>query len=82
MDAKDTVVNILKELESGEQTDTQPDSRQELAKLLKERQVPVVTWSGFQKIVEVETSTERRRSEEQPREKLTDIKALLDAAQV
>jgi hypothetical protein len=77
---KDTVVNIVKDLDSG--MNPKVGSSGELLKLLRQREVKVVHWAGFQKIDEEETKTERKRSEKQPREKLTDISALLKAAQV
>lgn len=80
MDAKDTVINILQDLDADK--DPKHDASNSLADLLMQRGVPVVKWSGFQKINKEETSISRKRSERQPREKLTDIRELLKAAQV
>lgn len=80
MDAKDTVVNIVKNLGSDDVANG--DASPRLLSLLKERDVPVVRWSNFQKINAEETSPARKRNDKQPREKITDIKALLEAAEV
>lgn len=80
MDAKDTVVNIVKDL--GSDDTPNGDASQRLLSLLKERDVPVVQWSDFQKIDAEETSLARKRNDKQPREKITDIQALLEAAEV
>ena len=86
MDAKDTVVNIVKDLlkaeDSTAKTEDKCGASDNLLSLLKDRKVLVVTWSDFKKIDKEETSTVRKRSDEQPREKITDIKALLETAEV
>lgn len=82
MDAKDTVVNVVKNLEarveaaSGQESSVAVDLRT----LLQQRDIPVVTWSHFQNIDAAETSLQRKRSDKQPREKITEIKDLLGAA--
>lgn len=82
MDAKDTVINIVKDLESAEEgtVGQKQDASYKLMDLLKNRDVPVVKWSDFQKIDAVETSLLRKRTKQQPREKITEVKKLLKAA--
>ena len=80
MDAKDTVVNIVRSV--GPEVSIKDDASQRLSDLLAERNVPVVKWSNFEKIDAVETSPERRRNDQQPREKITEIDELLKAAQI
>ena len=79
MDAKDTVVSILQELDFD--IDPKGNARSSLSQILKQRDVSVVNWTGFQNIDKKETSSDRKRSENQPREKLTEIGAMLEAAQ-
>ena len=88
MDAKDTVVNIVNDLlRSGDSEDAvdavdKGNASTRLDSLLKERKVPVVAWSNFELIDKEETSAARRRSDNQPREKITDLQDLLEAAKV
>ena len=90
MDAKDTVVNVVNDLLNNTD-DNKPktpiighkgNARKKLLRLLKERNVRVVTWSHVKNIEKEETSATRRRSDNQPREKITNLEALLEAAQV
>jgi len=83
MDAKDTVVNVVKDLQQSSSAGSdKANASESLLGLLKERNVPVVTWTDFQRIDSAETSIERKRNETQPREKFTDIKAMLEAAEI
>jgi NADPH-dependent glutamate synthase beta subunit-like oxidoreductase len=75
-DAKDTVASITKDLEG--QTIKSHDTS--LHYLLKERGVKVVDWSAYERIDATETDEARKRSREQPREKLTSIDEMLRAA--
>jgi NADPH-dependent glutamate synthase beta subunit-like oxidoreductase len=78
MDAKDTVVNVVKDLEGLESQ--KGGASENLLGLLKRRGVPVVTWSDFERINAEETRLDRKRSDKQPREKITDVEELLKAA--
>jgi NADPH-dependent glutamate synthase beta subunit-like oxidoreductase len=81
MDAKDTVINIVQDLETRKETAGQKsDATEKLYSLLKQQNVSVVDWAAFQNIDAAETSSERKRSDIQPREKITEVKELLDAA--
>lgn len=81
MDAKDTVYNIMKDLETkNDRYVKSTASTAGLYDLLQERGVPTVKWSDYQKIVIAETDPKRKRNEKQPREKLTEMKELLEAA--
>jgi hypothetical protein len=51
-----------------------------LDELLKKRNVQVVDWTSLEKIEAAETSKERKRSPEQPREKITTRDELLAIA--
>eukprot|EP00521_Asterionellopsis_glacialis_P006767 CAMPEP_0195281584 /NCGR_PEP_ID=MMETSP0707-20130614/834_1 /TAXON_ID=33640 /ORGANISM="Asterionellopsis glacialis, Strain CCMP134" /LENGTH=307 /DNA_ID=CAMNT_0040340487 /DNA_START=56 /DNA_END=979 /DNA_ORIENTATION=- len=76
MDAKDTVVTILKDLAK------QPIGKKGggIDKLLEKRGVNVVTWSDYKNIDAAETRIDRKRTEVQPREKFTTVNELLAAA--
>lgn len=88
MDAKDTVVNVVNGLlhagdsEKVSEAVDKGNASNRLGDLLKERNVPVVTWSNFESIDKEERSAARKRSDKQPREKITDVQALLEAAKV
>jgi NADPH-dependent glutamate synthase beta subunit-like oxidoreductase len=83
-DAKDTVATILKDLQEESSTvqtsDTTTTTTTTLDELLKKRNVQVVDWAAFQKIEAAETSKERKRHAEQPREKITTRDELLAIA--
>jgi NADPH-dependent glutamate synthase beta subunit-like oxidoreductase len=77
-DAKDTVASIVHDLESSE---SEFESRQpsgDIQSLLKDRSVDIVRWDGYMRIEDEERN--RRRSESQPREKITDIDVMLQTA--
>ena len=76
MDAKETVVTIVHDLENG--TKGPIDSEVDLDQLLESRNVKVVDWLGVSRIYEEECHT--RRSEFQPREKITSIQKQLEVA--
>jgi NADPH-dependent glutamate synthase beta subunit-like oxidoreductase len=78
-DAKDTVATILKDLESV-QPKAAKTSDITLGELLKKRNVQVVDWASYEKIEAAETNDQRKRSPEQPREKITSREELLAAA--
>jgi len=73
-DAKETVSTIVSDLESTEGKVTTGS----LKELLATRSVTVVDWEGYRRIVEREK--ERKRSEIQPREKITDLQLQLKIA--
>jgi NADPH-dependent glutamate synthase beta subunit-like oxidoreductase len=75
-DAKDTVTSIVKDLESSESESRRPSG--DIQSLLEERSVDVVRWDGYMRIEDEERN--RRRSESQPREKITDINDMLKTA--
>jgi NADPH-dependent glutamate synthase beta subunit-like oxidoreductase len=78
-DAKDTVATIVKNLENVQPKASTP-SGSTLDELLKKRNVQVVDWASFEKIEAAETSNERKRSPQQPREKITTREELLAIA--
>jgi adrenodoxin-NADP+ reductase len=83
VDAKDTVATIVKDLE--EQLPLQPrqDRRSKdcnVMQLLEQRGVQVVDWPAYERIDTAETNPTAKRSEKQPREKITTRLKLLEAA--
>ena len=85
-DAKDTVATILKDLEEERSSVPtlkavkNPSDTSTLDELLKMRNVQVVDWAAVEKIEAAETSNKRKRSPEQPREKITTRDELLAIA--
>jgi NADPH-dependent glutamate synthase beta subunit-like oxidoreductase len=77
-DAKDTVASIVHDIQSP--ASPKPQSSSSLQDLLQERGVKVVDWEAYQRIDATETSDERRRHPEQPREKITALQELLNVA--
>jgi hypothetical protein len=82
-DAKDTAATIARHFDSTKQIGTLPEQNdsgfeQWLEDHFREREVQVVRWRNYQNIVAAEN--EARRSEHQPREKITDLKSLLTVA--
>lgn len=76
-DAKDTVGSILKDMENYV---PKKDTATSLTDILKGRQVKVVDWDAYQRIVEFENEPERKRSKDQPREKISTREGLLNVA--
>lgn len=74
-DAKDTVTSIMSDLESVEGP---PVSNESLSELLRERKVAVVRWEDYRNIEEAEIQA--RRSDAQPREKITNVQDQLRIA--
>jgi NADPH-dependent glutamate synthase beta subunit-like oxidoreductase len=76
-DAKETVMTIMSDLENGQKA---PLNRigDDLDQLLCDRGVKVVDWEGVGRIYDEEHHS--RRSELQPREKLTSIARQLEVA--
>jgi adrenodoxin-NADP+ reductase len=79
-DAKDTVASIAKDCYGAETSCQRNESSLMLASLLEERSVQFVDWEAYKRIDATETNFTRRRSEGQPREKLTTRRELLAAA--
>jgi NADPH-dependent glutamate synthase beta subunit-like oxidoreductase len=77
-DAKDTVASIVHDLESSESEFESRHPSGDIQSLLEERSVDVVRWDGYMRIEREERK--RRRSESQPREKITDINDMLHTA--
>jgi NADPH-dependent glutamate synthase beta subunit-like oxidoreductase len=77
-DAKDTVASIVHDLESSESEFEARHPSGDIQSLLKKRSVNIVRWDGYMRIEDEERK--RRRSESQPREKITDIDAMLKTA--
>jgi len=78
-DAKDTVATIVHDLKGLDGKGGQNSSKSgDLKSLLKKRGVSLVAWDGYKRIEEKETSL--RRSERQPREKITDLKFQIEIA--
>lgn len=89
-DAKETVSTIVSDLDDLRRrrverrrrttegaADDDDDGRTALLRLLRERKVNVVDWASFEMIDAVETSRERRRSDAQPREKITSVDEMI-----
>ena len=76
MDAKETVGTIVHDFENGAKALLESDV--DLDQLLDSRNVKVVDWQGVSRIYEEERHT--RRSELQPREKMTSIRKQLEVA--
>jgi NADPH-dependent glutamate synthase beta subunit-like oxidoreductase len=76
-DAKETVSTILSDIENGFLT-RMDSSAASLDELLQQRSVTVVNWEGYRRIEAQEH--ERRRSEEQPREKIVNLEELIAIA--
>lgn len=73
-DAKDTVASVVEDLAG---TDAKKDAFC-LDSMLRARAVNFIKWDGYQRIQQIENS--RRRSVQQPREKITSIAELMEAA--
>lgn len=73
-DAKETVGAIISAIEGR----TPKRNRESLVTLLKERHIQIIDWKGYRKIEQKEL--EIKRHEDQPREKLVAIEAMLKAA--
>jgi adrenodoxin-NADP+ reductase len=92
-DAKDTVVSILNDLESGVITKpslpSSSSSSSPLEELLQERKIRFVEWDAYRRIEQCESSNSenenvvghRKRHPDQPREKIVDRETLLRAAE-
>jgi len=82
-DAKDTVAAIVADLEAGVLTKDNVSNVSSLRgtlgldALLRERSTRVVDWASYAKIDAVEKEPSRLRTEEQPREKITNIQDML-----
>jgi NADPH-dependent glutamate synthase beta subunit-like oxidoreductase len=74
-DAKDTVATILADLQGKE---ARPKDAT-LSGVLADR-CKFVTWADYEKIDAAETSDNRKRSKDQPREKITNLDELLEIA--
>jgi NADPH-dependent glutamate synthase beta subunit-like oxidoreductase len=79
VDAKDTVATIIKDLEEHPPS-LQKKDHPDVVQVLRDRGVKVVDWQGYHRIDATETNPNLKRSEKQPREKLTTRSALLEAA--
>jgi adrenodoxin-NADP+ reductase len=81
-DAKETVAAIIKDLIDGAELPPALSSDEveieTLSSVLKSRGVPFVDWNGYQRIVQQEFR--ERRSELQPREKITSFRRQLEVA--
>jgi adrenodoxin-NADP+ reductase len=82
VDAKDTVATIMKDVEDKHVHRSinldQEEDTESLLSILGKRGVQFVGWDGYQRIVDREK--EIRRSDKQPREKLTNVAEMLQAA--
>jgi len=74
-DAKDTVNTVIHDLKNDS---SRHEKSGDLESLLKDRGLAVVGWDGYRRIEEKEGTT--KRSEAQPREKITDIQVQLETA--
>lgn len=79
IDAKDTVATIMNDVESNIRQHSNSDrGTTTLNSLLQQRGVQYIEWEGYKRIVDVEKVI--RRSDKQPREKLTNVTEMLRAA--
>jgi adrenodoxin-NADP+ reductase len=78
-DAKDTVASIVKDWNASN-APILDDSNGRLFSLLKNRGVRVVDWKSYQKIEEAESDPRRKRSVEQPRQKISSHDELVKVA--
>jgi NADPH-dependent glutamate synthase beta subunit-like oxidoreductase len=76
-DAKDTVASIVKDLQNQTPHDRDPKG---IHALLSSRDVQVVDWAAYERIDAAESSSPRKRSKEQPREKIANGDELIRAA--
>lgn len=80
-DAKNTVSTIIADLDSEEilnsEGATQSKGRNGLDVLMNQRNIHIVDWNHYQIIDAVEKDPLRRRTRNQPREKITDISEML-----
>jgi len=90
-DAKDTVVSILKDMNSGEVSKSPNNSSSSTLKdLLEERNIRFVDWDAYRRIENCESSEDKtenavghqKRHSDQPREKIVERNILLQAAEV
>jgi adrenodoxin-NADP+ reductase len=77
-DAKETVAAVVKDLIDEPLAPSSSDENESLSSVLKAKDVPFVDWKGYQKIVQQELT--ERRSELQPREKITSFRRQLEIA--
>ena len=77
-DARDTVNTILQDLEDIQSPSNHEHTINDLKKLLTERGVEVVDWEAYRRIEAHEAAS--TRSDEQPREKITNLQEQLDVA--
>jgi adrenodoxin-NADP+ reductase len=77
VDAKETVASILQDVDANKIIPNDPPTTN-LTSLLIDRGIPFVDWDGHQRIKMYEQTT--KRSERQPREKITDIDKMLFVA--
>jgi adrenodoxin-NADP+ reductase len=75
-DAKETVATILHDLDNGNRAPL--SNPMELDQLLKDKGVSAIDWEGVRRIYEYEYAS--RRSEAQPREKMTDVQKQIEVA--
>lgn len=74
-DAKETVASILEDLEG---LDASSERDGNLKESLRARGVQVIDWDAYRRIDDKEKSL--KRSEQQPREKITDLEELIETA--
>jgi NADPH-dependent glutamate synthase beta subunit-like oxidoreductase len=79
-DAKDTVASMLHDIAALSPKGPSDSQSHQLEVLLKERGVEYVDWDGYQRIDVAESSSQRKRHADQPREKITSRQELLDVA--
>ncbi len=86
-DAKDTVISILKDMNSGAISKSS-STKQSLGDLLEERKIRFVDWEAYRRIERTEASENdsntvrhQKRHPDQPREKIVDREILLQAAE-
>eukprot|EP00522_Entomoneis_paludosa_P009684 CAMPEP_0172448278 /NCGR_PEP_ID=MMETSP1065-20121228/7318_1 /TAXON_ID=265537 /ORGANISM="Amphiprora paludosa, Strain CCMP125" /LENGTH=536 /DNA_ID=CAMNT_0013199723 /DNA_START=44 /DNA_END=1654 /DNA_ORIENTATION=+ len=78
-DARETVATILGDLQRPPAAEGSRGNSS-LSSLLEERGVKIVNWEAYQRIVDRESV--QRRTESQPREKITDLNELIETALV
>eukprot|EP00978_Attheya_sp_CCMP212_P011809 scaffold29344_cov58-Attheya_sp.AAC.1 len=76
VDAKDTVASIISDMKDGQLPDN-VSGRDGLVHLLEQRGIQLVDWDAYNKINESEQDPHRKRTDTQPREKITSVEEML-----
>lgn len=78
-DARETAQTILEQFGGGYRTEKSGEFS-DIVELLKSRGVKYINWEGWMKVDERERDKERKRVDEQPREKFTNDREIIQIA--